>query len=418
MIINCSLYVDIKGSLMITILYNSALMTFDHSLFDKDDVSLRAIDSESFNLATLDVKHSFVDQESAKILFIYPSLESVIFNAAQKSIDPLNSLNEWNKYINFAIKVVKLNRNRCFLINELSLSTQSKQLNKLTGCQLFNSHTIHPDAVIIPAVFKLIVNSYLTNDPVLKRSVNQAVALECIDSNDENVSCKDTINSACQEWYLAQQSSEQLTQELANTKSMLFQKQNTEVSSANDENRLLLEQLHLVQEALEEKILDHESLLNENGILLEQVHHYQERVDQLLKSEKSLNLEIDKLKQNLKQYKFNFNHLQSQLASKSLLAKFKSRRRALKNAKVIECSSLFDAEWYLKTYPDVADHATFKSRPALHYLQIGGFEGRNPSTDFDSDRYLTMNRDVEEQQMNPLLHFILHGEAEGRKPLP
>ena len=42
---------------------------------------------------------------------------------------------------------------------------------------------------------------------------------------------------------------------------------------------------------------------------------------------------------------------------------------------------LFDSDWYLKTYPDVADSGV---NPLVHYLDIGGFEGRDPSPLFDS----------------------------------
>lgn len=112
---------------------------------------------------------------------------------------------------------------------------------------------------------------------------------------------------------------------------------------------------------------------------------------------------------------------------------------------------LFDAAWYLKTYPDVAesgmsplvhyvlhgwregrdphplftndwylarnpDVAAFGEMSALdHYLMHGWREGRNPNPLFNPRRYLERYPDVEEADFEPLSHFIMHGETEGRE---
>jgi len=47
-------------------------------------------------------------------------------------------------------------------------------------------------------------------------------------------------------------------------------------------------------------------------------------------------------------------------------------------------------------------------------LLYGGFEGRNPSEKFNSSYYLEQNPDVKSSGMNPLLHYIIFGKAEGR----
>ncbi|MDS0860105.1 hypothetical protein NUV25_20575 [Burkholderia pseudomultivorans] len=51
----------------------------------------------------------------------------------------------------------------------------------------------------------------------------------------------------------------------------------------------------------------------------------------------------------------------------------KRRRR------IIAKSGLFDAEWYLQEYPDVAESG---QDPILHYLIFGAKEGRRPSASF------------------------------------
>ena len=78
-------------------------------------------------------------------------------------------------------------------------------------------------------------------------------------------------------------------------------------------------------------------------------------------------------------------------------------------------SALFDKDWYLLQYPDVA---TQPIEPLQHYLKIGGFEGRDPSVHFDSDWYLSHNPDVAAKRINPLLHYLRHGGFEGRDPNP
>jgi hypothetical protein len=49
-----------------------------------------------------------------------------------------------------------------------------------------------------------------------------------------------------------------------------------------------------------------------------------------------------------------------------------------------------------------------------HYLLFGGFEGRNPSTEFDTSFYLSAYEDVNASGINPLIHFLAFGESEGR----
>lgn len=78
-------------------------------------------------------------------------------------------------------------------------------------------------------------------------------------------------------------------------------------------------------------------------------------------------------------------------------------------------SEYFDVDWYLRTYPDVADS---KMNPAEHYLLFGAKEGRLPSPIFDGNWYLQQYSDVAEANINPLLHFIKHGQQEGRSKGP
>ncbi|MFI4947790.1 MAG: glycosyltransferase family 9 protein [Alphaproteobacteria bacterium] len=75
-------------------------------------------------------------------------------------------------------------------------------------------------------------------------------------------------------------------------------------------------------------------------------------------------------------------------------------------------SGLFDARYYVATYPDVAERAI---DPLVHYLEEGAREGRNPYADFDSRFYLEQCHLRGEEPDNPLLHYIRIGAARGFK---
>lgn len=85
--------------------------------------------------------------------------------------------------------------------------------------------------------------------------------------------------------------------------------------------------------------------------------------------------------------------------------------RRLARHRLVQQSSLFDAEWYLSSYPDVAEAGV---DPLWHYMNFGWFEGRDPGPEFSGSAYLKANPDVARAGVNPLLHFIEFGRSEGR----
>lgn len=85
------------------------------------------------------------------------------------------------------------------------------------------------------------------------------------------------------------------------------------------------------------------------------------------------------------------------------------------HADAIRSSAFFSAEWYGSQYHDVRMAG---ADPVLHYLVHGAAEGRNPGPDFDTGAYLGDHPDVLANGINPLVHFILHGQAEGRRVRP
>jgi len=87
------------------------------------------------------------------------------------------------------------------------------------------------------------------------------------------------------------------------------------------------------------------------------------------------------------------------------------KRRRLRELDLVGKSGLFDSEWYLHAYPDVAEAGV---DPLHHYMSVGWREGRDPGPEFATSSYLKANADVAAAGANPLLHFVEFGHQEGR----
>jgi hypothetical protein len=80
----------------------------------------------------------------------------------------------------------------------------------------------------------------------------------------------------------------------------------------------------------------------------------------------------------------------------------------------LDSSGLFDAAWYLMRNPDVQDG---ELEPLVHFYRHGWLEHRKPNRYFDTEWYLEQHPDVRAAGMNPLLHYVRHGDYEGRRPI-
>jgi hypothetical protein len=74
----------------------------------------------------------------------------------------------------------------------------------------------------------------------------------------------------------------------------------------------------------------------------------------------------------------------------------------MEQVSLIEASPAFDARWYLEQNPDVVDAGI---SPALHYLQAGGREGRDPGPHFDTRAYRRSHPELG-SDANPLLDYL------------
>ena len=83
-------------------------------------------------------------------------------------------------------------------------------------------------------------------------------------------------------------------------------------------------------------------------------------------------------------------------------------------AELIRSSGLFDPDYYSGSNEAKATGVD----PVIHYLVTGEKEGRKPSRDFDPLYYAERYDDVARADVNLLLHYVSEGRREGRIPIP
>jgi GT2 family glycosyltransferase/lipopolysaccharide biosynthesis protein len=80
-------------------------------------------------------------------------------------------------------------------------------------------------------------------------------------------------------------------------------------------------------------------------------------------------------------------------------------------ARIIRDSGLFDEAYYLAHNPDVTSTG---ADPIVHFLEHGGFEGRNPHPLMHVSFYLQYYPDAVSSGLNPAVHYALVGAPEQR----
>ncbi len=101
-------------------------------------------------------------------------------------------------------------------------------------------------------------------------------------------------------------------------------------------------------------------------------------------------------------------------ASTKNAKKLTPTERLQEDIRLVEESALFNAKWYLATYPSIAKSG---ADPTHHYVRFGGFQGRNPSIHFDSEYYLQKMPELRRSGINPLVHYLREGRDAGLKPM-
>lgn len=90
----------------------------------------------------------------------------------------------------------------------------------------------------------------------------------------------------------------------------------------------------------------------------------------------------------------------------------RARNKINEDMRLIEASGLFDAQWYVQRYPDLAGG---KISPLRHFVRYGAYELRDPGPDFSSEKYHKHNPDVTAHGMAGLVHYVRSGKSEGRE---
>ena len=76
---------------------------------------------------------------------------------------------------------------------------------------------------------------------------------------------------------------------------------------------------------------------------------------------------------------------------------------------------LFDPEWYASEIAFEEGHnLPADLTPYEHFLTMGWKSNFDPGPMFDTSEYLVANRDVASSGLNPFIHYLTHGLAEGR----
>lgn len=104
------------------------------------------------------------------------------------------------------------------------------------------------------------------------------------------------------------------------------------------------------------------------------------------------------------------NKMDSNARGKSALS-FSLSKRARRDKALISKSEYFDEAYVVGELQKLGLKV---KEPLDFFVSFGAELEISPSEKFDTKSYLAMNPDVKESGINPLLHYIKHGKAEGR----
>lgn len=104
------------------------------------------------------------------------------------------------------------------------------------------------------------------------------------------------------------------------------------------------------------------------------------------------------------------NKMESKLRGRVGLS-FAKSKRARRDKSLISKSEYFDKEYIVSQLKQLGLQV---KDPLEFFISFGAELELSPSEKFDTKSYLAMNPDVKDSGINPLLHYIKHGKAEGR----
>lgn len=400
--------------------------------------------------ASMDDLHSMLSTRES-VLLVYPSIESCLSSELKSGVSEGTAV---SKVINFAEELLKTHRGarrKLKLVNmrHLGVATED-ELHTLSehGWNLSGSPDMTPDDVFVLGALQLIRQNKKLNKctELLAASslpLSQSAGYVNVDSilNGYKALALDMVKS--------RQSEKDKLQQILDLNHALSQRV-SDVHAMQNERDLLQSQLVQVQEELEKYFFNASNAEEQLAIELEQRNRLQNELSVTQKKRQQLASEYDTLEARLlrieeskrRQHSAHIRELvtstqqvmrlenelvnikksgywkigaPARVVGKTLSKFDKKKNKLQQDIGLLYTSDLFDADWYLETYPDIADAGV---DPAEHYLKYGAEEGRLPSAYFDGNWYLQRYPDIADSKLNPLIHYLKFGQNEGRTASP
>lgn len=199
-----------------------------------------------------------------------------------------------------------------------------------------------------------------------------------------------------------------------------------EIKNLNDQHKAQLEE---AQQSCLRVEADYEKAINEKKLLLQQIHKVQEELETVFLHKHRLDEEHKHIKKLEATLKIKEKELGEKagfliLIRESILWRITAPLRMILRPFIIgnkarirtqeilvNDSGLFNESWYLTQYPEAQKNGM---TPIEHYIRYGAAKGYDPSPEFGTRYYLDANPDVADAGLNPLVHYIQYGRAEGR----
>ena len=193
--------------------------------------------------------------------------------------------------------------------------------------------------------------------------------------------------------------------ELSKTNSSLVTERNNLQNEKNKNNK----EISSLKESSKKAELSFEEAKKKNSALAEEVK----------KEKKSADIANATLQQNRKiaqQLYKGKKKIGWKYAVKSVFTHgFFATSTNIKAIKEISKNGGFDPVFYYSKNKDVLEKGI---DPLMHFMWFGGYEGRNPSDEFDTKKYLARYNDIKNSKVNPYAHYLVWGKAEKRKAFP
>ena len=83
--------------------------------------------------------------------------------------------------------------------------------------------------------------------------------------------------------------------------------------------------------------------------------------------------------------------------------------------KTLDNTEYFDKKWYIKQHPEITK---YNADAAQYFHDVGWKRMHNPSEKFSTRHYLGLYPDIKNANIDPLIHFVWHGQRENRIAVP